>query len=186
MKLRTPLLLFALGLVPATLLLCAAHSPKDPREEQVARGQYLVTYGGCGDCHTPRRMGSNGPEPDMNRFLAGHPQDAELPAPPKVGTGPWFATSFTAWAGPWGISYAPNLTPDKNTGMGIWTRQMFIKAMRTGKHYGVGRPILPPMPWQSLAELTDEDLIAVYEYLRTVTPVRNAVPDPVPPSGKTS
>jgi len=90
---------------------------------------------------------------------------------------------MTAWAGPWGISYAANLTPDQNTGLGIWTEYMFIKAMRTGKHMGAGRDILPPMPWQNLNKLSDADLRAVYAYLRTVPAVKNRVPDPVPPGG---
>jgi hypothetical protein len=88
---------------------------------------------------------------------------------------------LTAWAGPWGISYASNLTPDQVTGMGIWTEEMFVKAMRTGKHMGVSRPILPPMPWMYIAKLTDEDLKAVYAFLRTLPAVTNHVPDPVIP-----
>ena len=57
----------------------------------------------------------------------------------------------TAWAGPWGVSYAANLTPDKRTGIGAWTADQFIKTMRTGKHLGVGRPVLPPMPVEAVA-----------------------------------
>ena len=85
---------------------------------------------------------------------------------------------------PWGISYAANLTPDLNTGLGIWTEEMFVKAMRTGKHMGIGRDILPPMPWQSLSQLTDDDLKAVYAYLRTVPTLANHVPTPLAPGGK--
>jgi hypothetical protein len=90
---------------------------------------------------------------------------------------------MTAWAGPWGISYAANLTSDRNTGLGIWTEEIFTNTMRTGKHYGVARDILPPMPWQSVAAMTDEDLKAVFEYLRSVPPVKNRVPEPVSPKG---
>ena len=98
----------------------------------------------------------------------------------------WGASTagMTAWSGPWGVSYASNLTPDINTGLGIWTEEMFIKAMRTGKHYGASRDILPPMPWQSLAKLTDEDIRSVFAYLRSLSPVRNQVPEPLPVGGK--
>jgi hypothetical protein len=117
-------------------------------------------------------------------MLSGHPEGTKLP-PPGLKPGPWFAATagMTAWAGPWGISYAANLTPDVNTGLGIWTEDMFLKAMRTGKHMGAGREILPPMPWQGIGSLTDEDLKAIFAYLRTVPPLKNNVPRPVSPDG---
>jgi hypothetical protein len=132
-------------------------------------------------------MGDRGPVPDFTRMLSGHPAGTQLP-PPELKPGPWFAATagMTAWAGPWGISYAANLTPDRNTGLGIWTEEMFIKAMRTGKHMGAGRDILPPMPWQGVATLTDEDLKAIFAYLRIVPPVSNHVPVPVGPNGEAS
>jgi hypothetical protein len=155
-------------------------APAQPAGDRIARGQYLVTVGGCNDCHTPWKLGANGvPEPDMSRMLSGHPEEMMLPPPPKP-VGPWNASAaatFTAWAGPWGISYSMNLTPDVNTGLGIWTEDMFFKAMRTGKHMGTSRPILPPMPWPNIAKMTDEDLKSVYQYLRTVPPIKNRVPD---------
>ena len=83
-------------------------------------------------------MGAKGPEPDMTRMLSGSPETSKLPPPPAP-AGPWIwsgTADNTAFAGPWGISYAANLTPDKNTGLGIWTEEMFVKAMRTGKHMG--------------------------------------------------
>jgi hypothetical protein len=89
--------------------------------------------------------------------------------------------TLTAWSGPWGISFAANLTPDQKTGMGMWTEEMFIKAMRTGKHMGMSRPILPPMPWQNVAAMTDGDLKAVFAYLRSIPPIVNLVPLPIPP-----
>jgi hypothetical protein len=128
-------------------------------------------------------MGPNGPEPDMARMLSGHPQDMKLPAPPEP-AGPWVWTgtgTMTAFAGPWGISYATNLTPDQNTGLGIWTEDMFLSAMRTGRHMGTSRPIQPPMPWPSYRHLTDEDLKAVYAYLRSIPSIPNRVPDYEPP-----
>lgn len=150
---------------------------------RVARGAYLVNaIGGCNDCHTPLKLGPNGPEPDMTRMLSGHPEGLNMPPAPKLGDGPWVwagAGTNTAFAGPWGVSYSANLTPDRLTGIGIWDEQMFIKTLRTGRHWGVSRPILPPMPWQAFRNMTDEDLASIYAYLRTVKPVRNQVPDAV-------
>ena len=150
---------------------------------QVERGRYLVTIGGCNDCHTPFKMTDKGPAPDMDRMLSGHPEQMKLPPPPKA-HGPWVmsgAATNTAFAGPWGMTFAANLTPDKNTGLGIWDENMFIQAMRTGKHFGQGRPIMPPMPWRGYGRMTDEDLKAVFAYLRSVPAIRNYVPDYVAP-----
>jgi hypothetical protein len=77
--------------------------------------------------------------------------------------------------------FAANLTPDKNTGLGIWTEDMFIKAIRTGKHMGTSRDILPPMPWQAFAQMTDADLKGIFAYLQSIPAVTNHVPDPIPP-----
>lgn len=180
------LILISVVAVGAVLALTGSQSSRMNPAERVQRGKYLVTIGGCNDCHTPLKMGPQGPAPDMARFLSGHPEDANLPAPPKLPPGPWFAMTagMTAWAGPWGVSYAANLTPDPNTGLGIWTEDMFIQAMRTGKHYGASRDILPPMPWQNVAQLTDEDFKSVFAYLRTLPPLKNRVPEPEPPGGR--
>ena len=91
------------------------------------------------------------------------------------------AATNTAFAGPWGISYTANLTPDQNTGLGIWTEEMFLKAIRTGRHMGVSREILPPMPFAMYRNFTDEDLAAIFAYLRSIPPVKNRVPEPLPP-----
>ncbi|HVS13471.1 MAG TPA: diheme cytochrome c-553 [Thermoanaerobaculia bacterium] len=126
-------------------------------------------------------MGPEGPEPDLGRHLAGHPQDLVMP-PPPASSGPWIASmsdTHTAWAGPWGISYTANLTPDELTGIGSWTEEIFVQTLRTGRHWGQSRPILPPMPWQMYRNLTDDDLGAMFAYLRSIPPVRNQVPDPV-------
>jgi mono/diheme cytochrome c family protein len=147
----------------------------------VARGKYLVGITGCHDCHTPQKMGANGPEPDMSRMLAGHPADRSLPPPPAP-SGPWIVSSIdsnTAFAGPWGISYTRNLTPDKDTGLGAWTEQQFVETIRNGRHQGRGRQILPPMPWPVYRNMTDADLKAVFAYLKTIPAVSNKVPDPV-------
>ncbi len=151
----------------------------------VKRGEYLVMVGGCNDCHTPLKMGPNGPEPDMSRMLSGHPEQLKITRPPATGQEPWLMSSAvtnTAHAGPWGVSFTANLTPDNNTGIGIWTEEMFIKTLRTGKHWGTSRPILPPMPWFNYGKMTDADLKAVYAYLRTIKPVTNHVPEPLPPA----
>lgn len=160
-------------------------SSLEPGPDTVERGRYLVSVIGCGDCHTPKVMGEHGPKLDESRLLSGHPDGGALPPPPAA-SGPWIATGswdLTAWSGPWGISYTANLTPDENTGLGIWTEEMFVKALRTGRHMGQSRPILPPMPWEFYRHLTDEDLKAIYAYLRTIPPIHNRVPEPVPPGG---
>jgi hypothetical protein len=128
-------------------------------------------------------MGPNGPEPDMARRLSGHPETMKVDKPAKL-TEPWMAAtsnSFTAWSGPWGISYTANLTSDKNTGIGqdLWTEETFIRAIREGKHMGTSRPILPPMPWPVYRNMTDDDLKAVFAYLRTVPAINNHVPEPI-------
>ena len=167
----------------------SASSTPVQKTDPVERGKYLVTITGCNDCHTPWKMGPNGPEPDMTRMLSGHPESEKVAKGPKL-VAPWMGSlsgTFTAWSGPWGISYTANLTPDQNTGLGIWTEDMFVRAIREGKHMGTSRPILPPMPWQAYRSMTDDDLKAVYAYLRTIPPISNHVPDPIlapPPAGK--
>ena len=145
-----------------------------------ARGGLLVQVGGCNHCHTPWAFDANlgMPVPDMKRMLSGHPADAPDPEG-KVGKrdvaliGP----TFTSFAMPFGIVYAPNLTPDKETGLGSWTEKMFLDAIRNGKHMGGnGRAILPPMPWMDLATLPEADLKAIYAFLKSIPAVRNAVP----------
>jgi len=155
-----------------------------PSADKVARGKYLVTTSGCNDCHTPWKMGANGPEPDYSRMLSGHPEKMELPPAPQP-VGPWIvaaAATNTAWSGPWGVSFTANLTPDPETGLGKWTLRNFVDTIRTGRHMGRGRPVLPPMPIPMYKNFTDEDLEAIYSYLRTIPPVKNAVPEPLPPA----
>ena len=149
----------------------------------VQRGAYLVRAMGCNDCHTPWTVGPKGPEPDMSRALSGHPADFVMPPPPKL-SGPWTwtaAATNTAFAGPWGVSFTANLTPDVETGLGKWTPETFIATLRTGRHEGKGRALLPPMPWPMIRHLTDEDLRAVFAYLQSLPPIRNRVPAPVDP-----
>lgn len=169
-------------------LLTAGPGARDaPAPGDVQRGAYLVTVGGCHDCHSPKRVTPNGLEPDPARLLSGYPAVTPVPEIPPgvIGANRWgglFSPDFTAWAGPWGVSFAANLTPDPATGLGNWTEALFIQTMRTGKHLGVGRAILPPMPWFNYAQLSDQDLRAIFAYLRTLRPIVNAVPPPRPPA----
>lgn len=156
-------------------------------DARIKRGEYLVNAGGCSDCHSPKIFTPKGPMPDPDRLLSGHPSDEKLPNPPKdlIAPNKWgglFANDLTAWVGPWGVTFATNLTPDEQTGIGLWTQELFIKTIRTGKHLGAGRDILPPMPWYNLAKLSDDDLKAIFAYLRSIKPIKNAVPAPIPPT----
>jgi mono/diheme cytochrome c family protein len=156
-----------------------------PPVDKVAYGKYLVTIAGCNDCHTPLEEGPNGPEPDMGRMLSGHPEALAMPASPPLPRGPWAVTisaTNTAWSGPWGTSFTANLTPDPETGLGRWTLRNFKDTMRTGRHLGRGRQILPPMPIAMYKHMTDEDLEAVFAYLQTIPAVTNRVPQPRPPA----
>jgi hypothetical protein len=143
------------------------------------RGAYLVSIMGCNDCHTPKKMGPQGPYFDEERTLSGHP--AEMPvAKYDMNTAKnWilFNQMLTNYVGPWGISYSANLTPD-STGIGSWTEAQFFKAIREGKYKGLDntRPLLPPMPWQEYRNATDADLKAVFAYLKSLKPIRNVVP----------
>jgi hypothetical protein len=173
-----------LALVLAGTAACGKSEAASAAPDPVARGKYLVTAMGCNDCHTPWRMGPKGhPEPDMTRMLSGHPEN-EVMAEPTLHPGQWCgAPTNTAFKGPWGTSFTANLTPDVNTGLGIWTEDMFVRAIRDGKHMGQSRPILPPMPWPMIRTLNDEDLKSVYAFLRTIPAIHNRVPEPLPPAG---
>ena len=167
----------------ATLAVIPAIAMAQATEDKVARGKYLVTTSGCNDCHTPWVMGKKGPEPDMSRMLSGHPEGMALPpAPPPAG--PWIvsaAATNTAWAGPWGVSFTANLTPDPETGLGKWTQANFTQTIRTGRHMGRGRAILPPMPIPMYKHFTDVDLEAIFTYLKSIPAVKNRVPEPLAP-----
>lgn len=159
------------------------------KQAKIDRGHYLVNFGGCNDCHTPWKMGENGPEPDMSRMLSGHPNQMVMPPAPQLPEGPWMALSSasnTAWAGPWGMSFTRNLTPDADTGLGTWTEQEFINTLRSGRERGIGRELQPPMPWQAYGLATDEDLAAIFAYLRSIPAISNRVPDNVPPAAAPS
>jgi mono/diheme cytochrome c family protein len=159
-----------------------------PALSQVERGKMLIIGGGCHDCHTPKKVGPNGPEADMDRMLSGHPESEGVPQPFKPIKGSPYVIHInghlTAWSGDWGVSFAANLTPDQNTGLGIWTEDMFVAALKQGKHMGKSRPILPPMPWNWYGQLPEEDLKAMFAYLKSIKPIANRVPVPLTPDGK--
>lgn len=179
------------GPAPAVQLGTAGTKPARPveanaaltTEEEVALGRKLVSTSGCHDCHTPFELGPRGPEPDMSRALSGHPESLVMPPPPEP-KGPWLiasAATNTAHAGPWGVSFTANLTPDPETGLGKWKKSDFIQTIRTGRHLGRGRPVLPPMPIPVYQNFDDEELGAIFAYLQTLPPIKNRVPDPIPP-----
>lgn len=150
--------------------------------ELVQYGKYLVTITGCNDCHTPKKMGPKGPELIEELLLSGFQGKNAIPEFDKERTQKGFAQmspDMTAAAGPWGISFAANLTPDE-TGIGSWTFEQFKTAITKGKYKGQenGRPLLPPMPWFNYTEMKDEDLRAVFAYLKSIKPVENVVPAP--------
>jgi mono/diheme cytochrome c family protein len=170
----------------AFLLVALASAPAqaDDQAARIERGKYLVNAAACNDCHTPWAVGPNGPAPDMSRMLSGHPEDFAVTAPAQL-SGPWLvavAPTNTAWSGPWGVSFTANLTPDKETGLGKWTEATFIQTIRTGRHMGRGRAVLPPMPVAMYNNMTDEDLGAIFAYLQSIPAIRNRVPEPLPPA----
>jgi cytochrome c553 len=152
---------------------------------QVKHGEYLVTAMGCDDCHSPKVFGPNGPEPDMSRRFSGHPADAKIPPADSMQMKSWvlFAPDLTAYIGPWGASFSANLTSDE-TGIGRWKFEQFKKAIREGKSKGLdgNRPLIPPMPWQQYKNLSDDDLRDIFAFLKSTKPVKNLVPQPIPPN----
>jgi hypothetical protein len=180
----------ALATLAVTVLTAAPRAAAADNSTTVARGKYLVSTSGCHDCHTPFKPTANGgAEPDMTRALSGHPEALQMPPAPALPPGPWLVTiaaTNTAFAGPWGVSFTANLTPDADTGLGLWTLKDFMSTIRTGRHMGRGRPVLPPMPIPVYNNFTDADLEAVYAYLRTIAPIKNRVPEPLPPAQKTA
>jgi mono/diheme cytochrome c family protein len=155
-------------------------------EELVAQGEYLVGIMGCNDCHSPKVFGPQGPSPDPDKLLSGHPADLVIGKYDPALFSDWvlFNHHNTAAAGPWGVSFAANLTSDE-TGIGNWTLDQFRKALKEGKYKGLdgARMLLPPMPWPNYVNLTEADLEAIFAYLKSTKPVKNLVPAPIPPAG---
>ena len=154
--------------------------------EMVKRGGYIVSTSACDDCHTPKVMTEKGPALDMSRRLSGHRADIKLAPITDNNILKDYALcnmELTGWVGPWGTSFAANLTPD-DTGIKNWSHTQFKKAIREGKYKGLdgGRMLLPPMPWEVYKNFTDEDLECIFAYLQSLPPVKNLVPPPVPPA----
>ncbi len=153
----------------------------------IKRGDYLISaIGGCDDCHSPKKMGPQGPELDMDKRFSGYPADRPFGKVDSniIKNGMLvFSEDLLAFAGPWGVSFAANISSDE-TGIGGWTNDQFKKALREGKLKGIdgSRPLLPPMPWQTFKNLTDDDISAIFAYLKSTKPVRNIVPSPKQPS----
>ncbi len=153
--------------------------------DKIAHGAYLVTIMGCNDCHSPKQAGANGPEIIKDRMLSGFPSDRPIAPIQNPLTSEGFAMFYpdlTAAIGPWGTSFAGNLTPDES-GIGNWSEDQFIYAMTKGKLKGLenGRPILPPMPVENYINMKKEDLQAIFSYLQSIPPVFNVVPSHIPP-----
>jgi hypothetical protein len=172
---------------PKSVMNVTAKADNRGFESKVKFGEHLVTIAACHDCHSPKRMTANGMDIDSSLLLSGHPSQS-----PAMGSnlksmaskGLVFTNDLTTWVGPWGTSYTANLTSDE-TGIGNWTEQQFMYAIHHGKLKGLAgsRDLLPPMPWQMYKHMTDEELKAIFAYLKTTKPIRNIVPAPVPPAG---
>jgi hypothetical protein len=154
-------------------------------ESQEKWGHHLVAVGGCGDCHTPKKMTPMGPVQDSALLLSGHPSVVPIPDIDRKmleSKGMAATQTLTAWVGPWGVSFAANLTPD-STGLLAWTEEQFITAMHEGFSKGIkgNRRILPPMPIEATVNFTNDELKAIFAYLKTIPPIKNVVPQPLPP-----
>ena len=163
----------------------AAKTLAPTTEDIVKRGEYLVKITGCNDCHSAKKMGAQGPEIIAETMLSGYPADRPIRAfkDPSLKQGfAMFYPDLTAAAGPWGVSFAANLTPDE-TGIGNWSEEQFKKALTQGKYKGLdgGRMLLPPMPWVNYTTMADADLKAIFAYLKSIKPVKNLVPQPITP-----
>lgn len=153
------------------------------QDSLMKRGGYLVSIMGCDDCHSPKNMTAQGPALDMDRRLSGYPAERPMAKVNQdaVKNG-WmlFGGDLTSAAGPWGISFSANITGDPKTGIGNWTEEQFKRALTQGKAKGLekSRDLLPPMPWQGFRNLHDEDITAIFLYLKSVKAVENIVPEP--------
>jgi cytochrome c553 len=180
-------LAFVAASAATTRVMTAAPQVTSVGARSVERGAYLVRAMGCNHCHTPYTLGPAGPQPDMSRALSGHPADLVMPAPPSLGASPWVwigAGTNTAFAGPWGVSFTANLRPIRRPALAV-DGGHFIATIRTGRHEGKGRPLLPPMPLPIVRALNDSDMRDLFAYLQSLPPVRNRVPAPIDPPEET-
>jgi hypothetical protein len=156
------------------------------KDSLIKRGSYLVNAMGCDDCHSPKKFGPQGMELDMEHRFGGHLAGSKLRKPNtsvmKDGY-MLFALDLTSAVGPWGQSYAANISSDA-TGIGNWTEEQFFRAIREGKSKGLkeSRPLLPPMPWFVYKNLNDTDIKSIFAYLKSTKPVENRVPGPKAPN----
>lgn len=178
-------------IAPVIFIACSDSAASEKKEsitmtnaQKIQRGAYLVNSIGCDDCHSPKKVTANGVEIIPELRLSGYRAGTTFlkPATDAVKQG-WvlFGTEFTTAVGPWGQSFAANLTSD-GTGIGNWKEEQFIKAIREGKYKGLDntRPLLPPMPWFVYKNLNDDDLRSIFAYLKSTKPVKNVVPAPIP------
>ena len=178
------ILILTVGLSTVTFQSFKNIEQKSYTKEQVTKGKYLVEIMGCRDCHSPKKMTPQGPAIDFENDLSGHPSNMPLGKIDKASLKDWvlFNMMNTAAVGPWGVSYSANLTPHE-TGIGNWTEEQFIRALKEGKSKGLktARPLLPPMPWQNYVNLKNEDVVAMLAYLKSIKPIDNLVPQPLGP-----
>ena len=148
----------------------------------IKKGKYLVTVLGCNDCHSPKIFTVNGPVIDSNLLLSGYPSGLPMNGYDSLTAKKWLLFDFSGSLakGPWGISFAANITPD-STGIGSWTELQFSNALRNGDAKGLknGRKLLPPMPWRNYTVMTDADVKAIFYYLKSINPIHNLVPAPI-------
>jgi mono/diheme cytochrome c family protein len=173
---------FLLCLTSGILSLIVAACALKPNQERIPsdweqtsyleRGHYLVNYlGHCTGCHTP--LGKDG-QSDKKLFLSGVPAKfaGAKAGPPQV----------AGFPGPRGARvYAKNLTPDPETGIGKWSEEQFVRTFTTGVSPVGVKYVISPMEWDIYANMKEEDVRAIYRYLRTVKPIMNRVPANIPP-----
>lgn len=184
-------IVLAMAALTTTILVFSCKNPSADsgtvtlsQDSLVKKGAYLVSVMGCDDCHSNKVMGAQGPELDMANRFGGHLASAQLgPIDKSQLDKGWvlFSMAQTATFGPWGISYAANISSSEH-GIGNWTLDQFKLALREGKYKGLkeSRPLLPPMPWEGYKNLKDEDIEAIFTYLKSTPPVDNVVPAWVP------
>ena len=180
------LLLFICAAITGFVMSCennkATTTAVISNDSLVKRGSYLVNAMGCDDCHSPKRMGEHGPEVIPELRFSGYPANRPIAkADTNVIKNGWalFGPDLTNAVGPWGMSFAANISSD-DTGIGTWTEKQFLKAIREGKSKGLdgSRGLMPPMPWFVYKNLNDDDLRSIFAYLKASKPVENIVPAP--------
>jgi hypothetical protein len=151
-------------------------------ELKVKRGDQIIRIAGCRDCHSPKEMTSAGLVETVGLSFSGYPAKRHvIPIGSVLIRQGWvmYNSDCTMAVGPWGVSFASNLTPD-STGIGSWKLENFRLAIKEGRFKGVAenRLLLPPMPWRNYANMTDFDVEAIFAFLNSMPPVHNNVPQP--------